>query len=60
MGYQVTLRGGHSQEGQGKEQKPKTLMWLMCSLYRNEYRNLKVAEATMGRRLGRREEDWKR
>jgi hypothetical protein len=28
----------------------------MCSLYRNEYRNLKLAVATMGRGLGRNEE----
>jgi hypothetical protein len=27
----------------------------MCSLYRNEYRNLKLAGATMGRGLGRSE-----
>jgi hypothetical protein len=33
---------------------------LMCSLYRNEYRNLKLMEATTGRGPGRREEDWKR
>jgi hypothetical protein len=32
----------------------------MCFLYRNEYRNFKLAVATMGRGLGRREEDWKR
>jgi hypothetical protein len=28
-------------------------MWLLCSLYRNEYRNLKLARATIGRGLGR-------
>jgi hypothetical protein len=28
-------------------------MRLMCSLYRNEYRNFKLARATMGSRLGR-------
>jgi hypothetical protein len=28
-------------------------------MYRNEYRNLKLAGATMGRGLGRSEEDWK-
>jgi hypothetical protein len=32
----------------------------MCSLYRNEYRNFKLAGATMGSGLGRSEEDWKR
>jgi hypothetical protein len=29
-------------------------------VYRNEYRNFKVAGATMGNRLRRSEEDWKR
>jgi hypothetical protein len=32
-----------------------TWMWL-CSLYRNEYRNLKLARVTMGKGLGRSEE----
>jgi hypothetical protein len=31
-------------------------MRLMCSLSRNEYRNFKLARATMGSRLGRSEE----
>jgi hypothetical protein len=35
-------------------------MKLMSSLDRNENRNLKLAGATMGRGLGRSEEDWKR
>jgi hypothetical protein len=35
-------------------------MRLMCSLYRNEYRNFKLVGATMGSRLWRSEEDWKR
>jgi hypothetical protein len=35
-------------------------MWLICSLYRNEYRNFKLAGATMRKALGRSEEDWKR
>jgi hypothetical protein len=30
----------------------------MSSLYRKEYRNLKVAEVTMGRGLGKSIEDW--
>jgi hypothetical protein len=34
-------------------------MKLMCSLYRNEYRNFKLARATMGSGLGRSEKDWK-
>jgi hypothetical protein len=42
--------------GQGKE--IKNLDGLMCSLYRNEYRNLKLVRATMRRGLGRSEEDW--
>jgi hypothetical protein len=44
--------------GQGKE--TKNLNEVICSLYRNEYRNFKLARATMGSRLGRSEEDWKR
>jgi hypothetical protein len=32
----------------------------MFSLYRNEYRNFKLAGATKGSGLGRSEEDWKR
>jgi hypothetical protein len=60
-GTWLTLRGGCITEGQGKGRKPKTyLMRLMCSLYRNEYRNFKLAGATMGSRLWRSEEDWKK
>jgi hypothetical protein len=40
-------------------------MWLICSLYKNEYRNLKLARATVGRgalkkskRTGRDELIW--
>jgi hypothetical protein len=55
-GTQVTVRGGCAQEGQGQGKKPNTLMWLMCSLYRNECRNLKLAGTTMGRGLRRSEE----
>jgi hypothetical protein len=37
-------------------------MWLISTLYRNEYSNVKLAEATMGRRLrsrtGRDEPVW--
>jgi hypothetical protein len=32
----------------------------MSLVYRNEYRNLKLAGATMRSELGRSEEDWKR
>jgi hypothetical protein len=35
-------------------------MRLMCSLYRNEYKNFKLSRATIGRRLGRNEEDLRR
>jgi hypothetical protein len=41
-----------------KGRKPKTWIWLMCSLYRREYSNLKLAKATMGRWLRNSEEDW--
>jgi hypothetical protein len=42
--------------GQGKE--TKNLMWLISSWYRNEYRSLKLVGATMGKGLGKSEEDW--
>jgi hypothetical protein len=58
-GTWVTLREGLVREEQGKGSKIKTLMWLMCSLYMNECRNFKLAEATTGSRLRRSEEDWK-
>jgi hypothetical protein len=58
-GTQVTKRklptGGIAQ---GKE--TKTCIWLMCSLYRKEYRNVKLAGSTMGRGLKRSEEDLSR
>jgi hypothetical protein len=57
-GTQVTLRGGYAREGWGKRRKPKTWMRLMCSPYRNEYRNLKLAEDTMGSGLGKSKEVW--
>jgi hypothetical protein len=40
--------------GQGKKSKH---LKLMCCLYRNEYRILKLAGATKGKRLRRSEED---
>jgi hypothetical protein len=43
--------------GQGKETKNLSEL---NGLYRNEYRNFKLARVTMGSRLGRSEEDWKR
>jgi hypothetical protein len=42
-----TLRGEYSMRGIGK--KLKTWMWLMYSLKRSKYNNLKLAEATTGR-----------
>jgi hypothetical protein len=35
-------------------------MRLLCSLYRNDYRNFKLAGTTMESGLGRSEADWKR
>jgi hypothetical protein len=46
--------------GIGQRKETKNLNELLCSVYRNEYRNFKVAGATMGNRLRRSEEDWKR
>jgi hypothetical protein len=43
-------------EGTGKEKETKSRMWVICSLYRSEYSNLKLAEVTMGRGLGSSEE----
>jgi hypothetical protein len=54
MGH--TQRGECAGEQQEKGRKSNTWMWLMCSLYRGEYSNLKLAEYTMGRGLGSSEE----
>jgi hypothetical protein len=54
MGH--TLKRDHAREVQGKGRKPKTGMWLICSLYRSKYSNLKLVEATMGRGVGSSEE----
>jgi hypothetical protein len=43
----VTLRGGHTREGEGKRRKLRWWTWLIYSLYKNEYRNLKAAETTI-------------
>jgi hypothetical protein len=37
---QVTLRGHHIQEGEGKKRKLRRGIWLVYSLYKNEYRIL--------------------
>jgi hypothetical protein len=42
--------------GQGKE--TKTLNEVDVLMYRNEYRNLKLARASKGRGLRRSKEDW--
>jgi hypothetical protein len=47
----VTLRGGHAQEEWGKRRKLRTRIWLIYSLYKNEYRNLKLAETTIRKGL---------
>jgi hypothetical protein len=44
--------------GQGKE--TRSLNEVDVLLYRNEYRNFQMARATMGSRLKRNKEDWKR
>jgi hydroxymethylpyrimidine/phosphomethylpyrimidine kinase len=36
---QVVIRGGHTQEGESKRKKLRTIWWT-CSLYKNEYRIL--------------------
>jgi hypothetical protein len=48
---------GHTQEGKGKERKLVTWMLLICSLYNNEHKNLKLAGAIRERELERSEED---
>jgi hypothetical protein len=42
------LHTGRTEQGKQTE----NLNMLMCSLYRNEYRNLKLVGVTMGRGLG--------
>jgi hypothetical protein len=61
----ILLQTGHTKErlckgtiGQGKETKHLNEVDVLSD--RNEYRNFKLAMATMGRGLGRSEEDWKR
>jgi hypothetical protein len=46
--------------GLGQWKETKNLNVVDVLTYRNEYRNFKLAWATMGRGLGRSEEDWKR
>jgi hypothetical protein len=44
--------------GIAKGKESKNFNVVICSLYRNEYRNLKLDSATMGRELGKSEEDY--
>jgi hypothetical protein len=48
---QVTLRGGHIQEREGKRRKLRRRVWLMFFLYKNEYKILKHVEITIRRGL---------
>jgi hypothetical protein len=52
------MKREHTWEELGKGRKPKTSKSLMCPLYRSEYSNLKLAEATTGRGLGSSEVVW--
>jgi hypothetical protein len=61
----ILLDMGHTKKrlhtgGIWKGRKSKTWMWLMCSLYRSGYSNIKLAEVTMGKGLGSSEEVWLR
>jgi hypothetical protein len=42
--------GGHIQEGEGKRRKLRWI-WLLYSLYKNEYRIFKLAETTIRKGL---------
>jgi hypothetical protein len=44
------LRGSHTQEREGKRRKLKWI-WLVYSLYKNEYRIFKLFETTIGKEL---------
>jgi hypothetical protein len=48
---QVTLREGCIQEGKGKRRKLRRRIWLMYSLYKNEYRIFKSVETTVRKGL---------
>jgi hypothetical protein len=47
----VMVRGGRVQEGEGKRTKLRSWIWLIHSLYKNEYRILKLAETTVRKGL---------
>jgi hypothetical protein len=53
---QVTLKGCHIAEGAGKGRKLRKEMWLMYSLYKNEYRIFKLFQTTIRRGLWEKEE----
>jgi hypothetical protein len=46
-GKQAMLKGGHIRERMGKRRKLRTLIWLMYSPYKIEYRIVKPVEATV-------------
>jgi hypothetical protein len=51
---QVTLRGGHLRDREGKRRKLRRWVWLMYLLYKNEDRIFKPVEITIRRGLSRR------
>jgi hypothetical protein len=50
---QVTLRGYHIWEREGKARKLRRWIWLMHSLYKSDYRIFKLVEITIRRGLSR-------
>jgi hypothetical protein len=42
-------KGVHIQEGEGKSRKLRSWIWLMYSVYKNEYRTFKPFETTRER-----------
>jgi hypothetical protein len=46
----VMQKGGHRGESEGKRRKLRRCIWLMYSLYENEYRNFQPVEITITRR----------
>jgi hypothetical protein len=45
------LKGGHRGEREGKRRRLRRWIWLMCFLYKNEYRIFKPFEITIRRGL---------
>jgi hypothetical protein len=48
--------GDHIQEGEGKRRQLRRLIWLVYSLYKNQYRILRPAETTIRKGLRQNEE----